>query len=459
MADASHTSFLPPILTFCAGAVLAVPLFRRLGQSAVLGYLAAGIVIGPSVLEVIKDPDTIRGTAEIGVVLLLFLVGLELQPERLYSMRKDILGAGLAQMTLSAGLIGAVAWGFGFSVGGSVAVGLALALSATSIALQLLEERGDGSEAYGRRTFSILLFQDISIAPALALLPLISGVVLVALISPVMLGGLVFSGKSLQPKFSKLNPLPGIKRMFSAQTGAELLKAILKTILVGSVTGFFLWHHWPQMMRLMAESPITAMGNAMDLVGLCALLVVLGVIPMVGFDVFFQIFSHLKKLRMSRQDIRDEFKQSEGDPHVKGRIRQMQRAAARRRMMADVPKADVIVNNPTHYSVALQYDENKMSAPKVVAKGAGLVALRIREIGAENNVPTLEAPPLARALYRHAEIGQQIPGQLYAAVAEVLAWVWQLKRWRLAGGQRPVQPTHLPVPEALDFINEKPTHE
>ena len=279
------------------------------------------------------------------------------------------------------------------------------------------------------------------------------------IISPVMLGGLVFSGKSLQPKFSKLNPLPGIKRMFSAQTGAELLKAILKTILVGSVTGFFLWHHWPQMMRLMAESPLTAMGNAMDLVGLCARLVVLGVIPMVGFDVFFQIFSHLKKLRMSRQDIRDEFKQSEGDPHVKGRIRQMQRAAARRRMMADVPKADVIVNNPTHYSVALQYDENKMSAPKVVAKGAGLVALRIREIGAENNVPTLEAPPLARALYRHAEIGQQIPGQLYAAVAEVLAWVWQLKRWRLAGGQRPVQPTHLPVPEDLDFINEKPTHE
>lgn len=293
----------------------------------------------------------------------------------------------------------------------------------------------------------------------LALLPLISGVVLVALISPVMLGGLVFSGKSLQPKFSRLNPLPGIKRIFSAQTGAELLKAILKSILVGSVTGFYLWYHWPQMMRLMAESPISAMTNAMDFVGLCALLIVPGVIPMVGFDVFFQIFSHLKKLRMSRQDIRDEFKQSEGDPHVKGRIRQMQRAAARRRMMADVPKADVIVNNPTHYSVALQYDENKMSAPKVVARGAGLVALRIREIAAENNVPTLEAPPLARALYRHAEIGQQIPGQLYAAVAEVLAWVWQLKRWRLAGGQRPEQPTHLPVPEALDFINEKPTHE
>ncbi len=174
MADASHTSYLPPILTFCAGAVIAVPLFRRIGLSAVLGYLAAGVVIGPSVLAVIKDPDAIRGTAEIGVVLLLFLVGLELQPARLYSMRKDILGAGLSQMALSAGIIGWIGWWFGLSVGGAVAVGLSLALSATSIALQLLEERGDGNEPYGRRTFSILLFQDISIAPALAFLPLLA---------------------------------------------------------------------------------------------------------------------------------------------------------------------------------------------------------------------------------------------------------------------------------------------
>jgi len=291
----------------------------------------------------------------------------------------------------------------------------------------------------------------------LGLLPLITGVVVVALIGPVMLGGLVFSGKSLSLKLDKLNPLPGIKRMFSAQSAAELVKALLKAALVGSVTGFYLWSHWPDMMHLISQSPLTAMGNALNLVGLCALLVALGVIPMVGFDVFWQIHSHIKKLRMSRQDIRDEFKQSEGDPHVKGRIRQMQRAAARRRMMADVPKADVIVTNPTHYSVALQYDESKMSAPKVVAKGAGLVALRIRELAAEHRVPVLEAPPLARALYRHAEIGQQIPGQLYAAVAEVLAWVWQLKRWRLAGGQRPQKPENLPVPEALDFMNEKDT--
>ena len=293
----------------------------------------------------------------------------------------------------------------------------------------------------------------------LALLPLVTGVVLIGLVAPPLLGGLVLSGKSLRFDFAKINPLSGLKRLFSAQVVAELVKALMKTALMGSVAGLYLWHKWPEIMRLMTESPVTAMADALNLAGMCCLLVVMAIIPMVGFDVFFQIYSHTKKLRMSKQDIRDEYKQQEGDPHVKGRIRQMQRAAARRRMMADVPKADVIVTNPTHYAVALQYDENKMSAPKVLAKGAGLVALRIRELGAENRIPVLEAPPLARALYRHAEIGQQIPGQLYAAVAEVLAWVWQLKRWRLAGGQRPATPANLPVPEALDFMNEKDTDE
>ncbi|EKY3089104.1 flagellar biosynthesis protein FlhB [Cronobacter dublinensis] len=291
----------------------------------------------------------------------------------------------------------------------------------------------------------------------MALVPLIMGLVIVAMFAPMLLGGLLFNTKAVAFKFNKLNPLPGIKRIFSSQSLAELLKAIMKSALVGVVAGCFLWYNWPDMMRLISESPVAAMRDAMNLVALCCVLIVMGMVPMVGFDVFWQIISHTKKLRMSRQDIRDEFKNQEGDPHVKGRIRQQQREAARRRMMADVPKADVIVNNPTHYSVALQYDENKMNAPKVVAKGAGLVALRIREIGNEHRIPMLEAPPLARALYRHAEIGQQIPGQLYAAVAEVLAWVWQLKRWRLAGGLIPKKPENLPVPEALDFMNEKDT--
>lgn len=291
----------------------------------------------------------------------------------------------------------------------------------------------------------------------LALLPLMIGLVMVAIGAPMLLGGVLFSAKSITFNFGKLNPISGVKRLFSSQALAEMLKALMKSTLVGIVTGWYLWHNWPDMLRLISESPLEALGNSLNLVALCGLLIVMGLVPMVGFDVFWQIHSHVKKLRMSRQDIRDEFKDQEGDPHVKGRIRQQQRAAARRRMMADVPKADVIVTNPTHYSVALQYDENKMSAPKVVAKGAGLVALRIREIGNENRIPILEAPPLARALYRHAEIGQQIPGQLYAAVAEVLAWVWQLKRWRTAGGLIPKKPENLPVPAALDFMNEKDT--
>jgi flagellar biosynthetic protein FlhB len=290
-----------------------------------------------------------------------------------------------------------------------------------------------------------------------AILPLIGGLVVVAIAAPLFLGGLVFSGKSLEFKFSKLNPISGFGRMFSMQALSELTKAMLKVGCVAIVTGAYLWHNWPDMLHLISESPVNAMATAMNMVATCCLLVILGLIPMVGFDIFFQLYSYFKKLRMTRQDIRDEFKQQEGDPHVKSRIRQQQRAMARRRMMADVPKADVIVTNPTHYSVALQYNESTMSAPKVLAKGAGLVALRIREIGAENRIPVLEAPPLARALYRHAEIGQQIPGQLYAAVAEVLAWVWQLRRWRLAGGVAPKKPDNLPVPASLDFLNENDT--
>lgn len=142
---------------------------------------------------------------------------------------------------------------------------------------------------------------------------------------------------------------------------------------------------------------------------------------MVTFDVFYQLWSYFKKLKMTKQDIRDEFKEQEGDPHIKGRLRQQQRTIARSLMMANVPKADVVVTNPTLYAVVLQYNDKKMSAPKVLAKGAGEIALRIRQLGAEHRIPMFEAPPLARTLYRHSEIGQHIPATLYATVAEVLA--------------------------------------
>ncbi|GLY62425.1 flagellar biosynthesis protein FlhB [Pectobacterium carotovorum subsp. carotovorum] len=292
---------------------------------------------------------------------------------------------------------------------------------------------------------------------ASALIPIMLGAVLVALSAPLLLGGILFSTKSLKVDFKKLDPISGLKRLFSAQSLAELFKAILKSVMVGIISTLFLIHNWPTILHLVSEAPTAAMGDALELAVMCGFLIIMGLIPMVAFDVFWQVWSHIKKLRMSKQEIRDEHKQSEGDPHVKGRIRQQQRAIAQRRMMADVPKADVIVTNPTHYAVALRYDEKKMNAPKVLAKGAGEIALRIRELGTEHRVPILEAPPLARALFRHSEVGQHIPAALYAAVAEVLAWVYQLKRWKREGGLIPRKPKHLPVPDALDFAKENTT--
>ncbi|WP_233958267.1 flagellar biosynthesis protein FlhB [Pectobacterium versatile] len=292
---------------------------------------------------------------------------------------------------------------------------------------------------------------------ASALVPIMLGAVLVALSAPMLLGGVLFSTKSLKVDFKKLDPISGLKRLFSSQSLAEFFKAILKSVMVGIISTLFLIHNWPKILHLVSEAPIAALGDALELTVMCGFLIIMGLIPMVAFDVFWQVWSHIKKLRMTKQEIRDEHKQSEGDPHVKGRIRQQQRAMAQRRMMADVPKADVIVTNPTHYAVALRYDEKKMNAPKVLAKGAGEVALRIRELGTEHRVPILEAPPLARALFRHSEVGQHIPAALYAAVAEVLAWVYQLKRWKREGGLIPRKPKHLPVPDALDFAKENTT--
>lgn len=232
------------------------------------------------------------------------------------------------------------------------------------------------------------------------------------------------------------------------------MKSILKVVLATSGGAIYLTANKDKFIRLIFEPIGMAMNDISSLVIGCLLAVILSLIPMVAFDVFYQIYSNLKKLRMSRQEIKDEFKQQEGDPQIKGRVRQMQRAMAQQRMMEDVPQADVVVNNPTHYSVALKYQEGSMGAPKVVAKGTGLIAQRIRELAQENRVPMLEAPPLARALYRHSEIGEAIPTELYNAVAEVLAWVYGLKRWRKGFGERPKTPENLPVPEALDFAQE-----
>lgn len=283
----------------------------------------------------------------------------------------------------------------------------------------------------------------------LALLPLLILLLLIALVAPMLLGGWLLSAKSLAPQFSRLNPLKGLKRLFSTHALAELGKAIAKSLLVGAVAVQFISSHVGEMMALMTQPLPQALANALQLAAWACAVIVLTLIVVIGIDVPYQLWSHAKKLRMSKEDLRQEHKESEGDPHVKGRIRAQQQAVARRRMMSKVPTADVIVTNPTHYAVALAYQEGSMGAPRVVAKGTELVAARIRELGAEHGVPLLEAPPLARALYRHVDLDKEIPAELYTAVAEVLAWAYRLKRVREEGGEMPQAPHDLPVPAEL----------
>lgn len=283
-----------------------------------------------------------------------------------------------------------------------------------------------------------------------ALIPLYVALVAVAVFSSVALGGLIISAKPLQPKFEKLNPLKGIKRMFSAQTVVELLKALGKAFLIGTVSVLVMWHYRGEMIGLMFLSPTEAMVKGLGLVALCCALIISSLLLIVAIDVPWQLYSHHKKLRMSKQDLKDEHKQSDGDPHVKGRIRSQQRAMAQGRMMSAVPDADVVITNPTHYAVALSYAEGVSAAPKVIAKGKDLTAQRIKEVAAENRVPLFEAPALARALNHHVEIGYEIPTELYSAVAEVLAWVYQLRNWEQGQGSMPDTPTHLSVPADMD---------
>ena len=288
---------------------------------------------------------------------------------------------------------------------------------------------------------------------ALALAPFLALVLIAALASPLLLRGWLFSTKALAPDFKRLNPLSGIKRMFSSQGLVELVKSLAKVGLLGGVAVWLIWSNLDALVSLSLESPPLAIQHMGDLIGKVFLLASGAMIFIVVLDLPYQLWSYYNKLKMTKEQLRQESKESEGDPHVKARIRAQQREVARRRMMAEIPSADVVVTNPTHYAVALKYSEGKMRAPRVVAKGADAVAAKIRELAAEHKVPLLEAPPLARALFRHTELGDEIPATLYAAVAEVLAYVFQLRHFRQAGGAYPNAPTALPVPPELDPLN------
>jgi len=283
-----------------------------------------------------------------------------------------------------------------------------------------------------------------------AMTPLFLLLTVIALVAPGLLGGWLISGKSMQPKFSKLDPIKGVKRIFSTQALVELAKAIAKSVLVGGVAALFLYYNIGKFMALMDQPIQQALANALRMAAQAAGLMVLVLIVVILIDVPFQLWDNAKKLRMSQEEVKREHKESEGDPHVKARIRQQQQAMARGRMMSKVPQADVIITNPTHYAIALVYQEGSMGAPRLVAKGADAVAARIREIGEEAGVPRLQAAPLARALYHHVDLDAEVPADLYTAVAEVMAWAYRLKQVAQQGGEVPPTPDNLPVPPEME---------
>ncbi|KVG26996.1 flagellar biosynthesis protein FlhB [Burkholderia ubonensis] len=290
----------------------------------------------------------------------------------------------------------------------------------------------------------------VSLEGLAALAPLLAMMGVAALLAPMALGGWLISSKTFELKLDRLNPITGLGRIFSVQGPIQLGMSLAKTLVVGAIGGIAIWRSKDELLGLAMQPLHAALADALHLVAVCCGTTVAGMLVVAALDVPYQLWQYNKKLRMTKEEVKREHRENEGDPHVKGRIRQQQRAIARRRMMAAVPKADVVVTNPTHFAVALQYTDGAMRAPKVVAKGVNLVAARIRELAAEHNVPLLEAPPLARALYHNVELEREIPGSLYSAVAEVLAWVYQLKRFRSEGGAFPAAPVDLDVPAELD---------
>lgn len=289
-----------------------------------------------------------------------------------------------------------------------------------------------------------------AIEVAQIVLPLLILLFLAAVIGSVALGGWLFSSKALVPKFSRLDPIKGIGKMFALKSLVELLKAIAKVTLVMFFAVVLIRSKMPELLGLGHESVIPAMEHATQILGWSFFLLSCTMIFIAMIDVPFQMYDHIKNLKMTKQEVKDEYKDTEGKPEVKQRIRRLQMEMAQRRMMQDVPQADVVITNPTHFSVALRYDPEKDGAPILLAKGHDHMALKIREIAKANGVELVAAPPLARSVYHHAEIGEEIPSGLYLAVAQVLAYVFQLKQFRRRVAPRPKMPD-FPIPDDLKF--------
>ena len=284
----------------------------------------------------------------------------------------------------------------------------------------------------------------------LAVAPLLLALLVAAIAAPLAIGGFIYAPTMAAPKLERIDPLKGIARLFSAPALVELVKVVLVSVLLGAVGAWYVASHLQEFASLAHESLPSGLAHFGWMLALAFAALVATLAVTSAIDVPFQIFHHRSKLKMTVEEVRKELRETEGDPYLKARIRQQQREMARRRMMAAVPEADVVVTNPTHVAVALKYREGRQRAPVVVAKGADEVAAKIRELARAAGVPLLEAPPLARALYRHAELGAEIPAALYAAVAQVLAYVFQLRSFGAGRGPRPVEPREIDLPAGMD---------
>ena len=286
---------------------------------------------------------------------------------------------------------------------------------------------------------------DISLDALLVFSPFLGLLLLAAVLPPFFLNAWVFAPKAIAPDLNRMNPISGFGRIFSLNSLMELGKATLKALLVGAVAVWLMMGRREEIMSLLTQPIEAGVVHAGHLMSFAFLILVATLVLVVAADVPFQLWQYFDKLKMTKEEVKREMREMMGDPQVKSRIRSLQMQAARRRMMTAVPQADVVVTNPTHYAVALSYKAG-MAAPKVLAMGAGAIAQKIKALAAEHAVPTVEAPPLARALYKHGEIDAEIPSALYSAVAEVLAYIYQLASWRKSGGVYPVLSKQLPVP-------------
>ena len=283
----------------------------------------------------------------------------------------------------------------------------------------------------------------------IALQPVLITLLIAALIGPIALGGWLFAAGSLAPKFSRMNPAAGLKRMFSAKALVELLKALAKFFIILIVALMVLQADIDDLQRIAHEPLESAVIHSLQVVAWSALWMACGLILIAAVDVPVQLWESHKKLLMTKQEVRDEHKDQEGRPEVKQRIRQTQRDMSQRRMMSAIPDADVIITNPTHFAVALKYDPEKGAAPMLLAKGSDFLALKIREIGAKHDILLLESPALARSIYYSTELDQEIPAGLYLAVAQVLAYVYQIRQHQAGKGKRPDPLSDLPIPPDL----------